>query len=128
MMTPQVKNNGIAIAELNSIPTYPDGFSINKPHNTRIEEVERAYLDRWGKRTNKLSKRHTKELRKYDREQLESGPVESNRSSSKPDRINHQNPVDNGADDRVGDLRQELRDGEHFGGVQSAVGFPDERT
>ena len=26
MMTPQVKNSGIAIAELNSIPTYADAF------------------------------------------------------------------------------------------------------
>jgi len=26
MITPQVKNNGIAIAELNSIPTYPGRF------------------------------------------------------------------------------------------------------
>ena len=87
-----------------------------------------TYLDRRGDRADKLPERDTEELREYDREQLESGPVESSGSSSKPNRIDHQNPVHDRADDRVGDLRQQLRDGEHFGRVESTVGFSDECT
>ena len=91
-------------------------------------EGESTCLNRGSKCTNKLSKRNTEELREYDCEQLEPRPVEANRSSSEPDRINHQNPVYDGTDDGIGDLGQELRDGEHFGGVQSAVGFSDKGT
>ena len=126
-MTPQETNSGMAIAELNNIPTY----KMTTPRrlvnlNTQIQE--RTYLNRRGNGTNQLRERDTKELREYDREQLEPSPPESFRSGSKPGRVNHQHPVHDRADDRVGDLGQELRDGEHLGRVESAVGFSDERT
>ena len=124
-MTPQDTNNGMATAELNNIPTYNAFIShMSTPRYPRVQEREkgtRTHLDRWGNRTDKLCKRDTKELREYDGEQLESRPVEPSGSFSKPDRINHQNPVHDRADDRVGDFGQELRDSEHFGRVESAV-------
>ena len=96
---------------------------------TRRSEGEvGAYLNRRSEGTNELCERHAKELREYDREQLESRPATLSGSVSKPDRVNHQNPVHDRADDRVGDLRQQLRDGEHFGRVKLTVGFADECT
>jgi hypothetical protein len=90
--------------------------------------AEGAYLDRRSDCTNQLCKRNAKELRKYNREQLEPRSVEPSGSSPKPDRVNHQDPVHDRADDRVGDLRQELRDGEDFRRVELTVGLSDERT
>jgi len=126
-------NPGVQLVQPYSQPILDIGVrdddATSQEQRNRNRGIEQhSDLDRRGKCTNKLSKRNTKELCEYDREQLESSPVESNRSSSEPDRINHQNPVDDGADDRVGDLRQELRDCEHFGRVQSAVGLSNERT
>lgn len=89
---------------------------------------KRTHLDGWGNRTNKLGEGNSEEFREHDREQLESGPVEPSRSTSVPNRVNHQNPIHDRTDDGVRDLRQELRDGENLRRVESAVGFTNEST
>ena len=102
MTTPHETKSGMAIAELNNIPTYTKGRPpISDPRNTRKRY---PYLDRRSERTDELCKRDTEKLGKYDGEQLEPGSFESGGSGSKPDRVNHQNPVHDRADDRVGDL------------------------
>ena len=122
MMTPQVVRSGTAIAELNNIPIYKKSIVAQM----RERETKKSYLNRRSDRTEELCKCDTEKFRKYDHEQLEPCSVESCGSTSKPDRINHQDPVHDGADDRVGDLRQDLRDGEDFGRVESTVRFSNE--
>ena len=87
-----------------------------------------TYLDGRRNRTNKLGKRDTKELREDDREQLKSGPAEPSRSMAKSNRVNHQDPIHDCADDRVGNFGQKLRDGKHLRGIEPAVRFTDECT
>lgn len=99
MMTPQDTNNGMAIAELNNIPTYR-AFRYARDSGGNI-----AYLNGRGKRTDKLSEGNPEEFRENYPEQLESCPIEPGGSMTKPDRVNHQNPVHDRTDDRVGDLR-----------------------
>jgi len=64
-----------------------------------VREERITYLDRRSKRANQLRKCDTKELREYDREQLESCSVESSGSRSEPDRVDHQSPVHDRAND-----------------------------
>ena len=110
-MTPQDTNSGRAIAELNNIPTYKEFvFQISIHLDGYESEGKRAtgngtHLNGWSNRTNKLSEGNTKEFREDDREQLKSGPVESSGPTSITNRVNHQNPVHDGADDRVRYLR-----------------------
>ena len=93
-------------------------------HDERVDQ--HGGLDGWRDGADELRKGDTKELDEYDNEELESGSVETRSTLSEPARVDHQDPIYDGAEDGIWNLGDQLGDGERLGGVDAAVVFADE--
>lgn len=92
------------------------------------EERVKQHRDLDGRRngTDELRKRDTEKLDEDEDEELEPSSVDTCSTLTESDRVDHQDPVQNGAEDRVRDLGDQLGDGERLGRVDPAVVFPNE--
>lgn len=92
----------------------------------RKERIEQnGDLDRRGDGSDELRKGDTEQLDEDEDEELESSAVEAGRSLTESDGVNHQDPVQNGAKDRVRNLGDQLGNGERHRRVNPTVVFPD---
>ena len=97
-------------------------------HKDGREKRVAQHCDLDGRRdgTDELRKRDTEEFDEDQDEELESGSVETRSTLTESDGVDHQDPVEYGAQDGVWDLRNQLGDGEGLSGVDATVVFADE--
>jgi hypothetical protein len=72
------------------------------------------------------AKRDTEELDEEEDEELESGSVETRGTLTESDGVDHQDPVQDGTENGVRNLGEQLADGERLGRVDPAVVFAGE--
>ena len=97
-------------------------------HKDGREKRVAQHCDLDGRRdgTDELRECDTEEFDEDQDEELESGSVETRSTLTESDGVDHQDPVEYGAQDGVWDLGNQLGDGEGLGGVDATVVFADE--
>ena len=97
-------------------------------HQDRRKERVAQHGDLDGRRdgTDELRESDTEELDEDEDEELESGSVETRGALAESDGVDHQDPVQDGTENGVWDLGNQLGDGECLSRVDTTVVFADE--
>ena len=93
-------------------------------HDERVDQHGDLNGGRDG--ADELRKGDTEELDKDYDEELEAGPIETRSTLSEPDRVGHQDPVQDTTENGVRNLSDQLGNGERLGGVDATVVLADE--